>query len=120
VGLHVSHTVLWGRYDLYSSNFHIPLGKEAQVSVAGSIDEVPLIPDAELPVLPDELCGIWAYIKWEAAGCPNRSQEESDKEYRSGIEVPVLSTPSAQKETQRRVIENMRRLRKNGASWIGK
>lgn len=38
-----------------------------------------------LPALPQELCGIWAYIKWEQAGCPNRSQEDADKEYQAGI-----------------------------------
>ena len=36
---------------------------------------------------PNELCGIWAYIKWEAAGCPNRSGEESDREYQRAIQV---------------------------------
>ena len=34
-----------------------------------------------------ELCGIWAYIKWEAAGCPNRSKEEADREYENAIKV---------------------------------
>lgn len=46
-----------------------------------------LIPDSELPELPGELCGIWAYIQWEAAGCPNRSQHESDAEYQKAIAV---------------------------------
>lgn len=34
-----------------------------------------------------ELCGIWAYIKWEQAGCPNRSKEEADREYEAAIKV---------------------------------
>jgi alpha-glucan,water dikinase len=42
-------------------------------------------PEGPLPEISNELCGIWAYIKWEEAGCPNRSQEESDMEYRAGI-----------------------------------
>jgi hypothetical protein len=32
-----------------------------------------------------ELCGIWAYIKWEVSGCPNRSKEEADREYQEGV-----------------------------------
>lgn len=36
-----------------------------------------------------ELCGIWAYIKWEQAGCPNRSKEEADREYEAGIQELV-------------------------------
>lgn len=52
-----------------------------------------LIPDSELPELPGELCGIWAYIQWESAGCPNRSQAESDAEYKKAIVVrPLLAT----------------------------
>ena len=34
-----------------------------------------------------ELCGIWAYIKWENDGCPNRSAQESDAEYQVSIRV---------------------------------
>ena len=40
-----------------------------------------LIPDEQLPELPQELCGIWAYIQWEDAGCPNRSHQDSDAAY---------------------------------------
>ena len=43
--------------------------------------------DSELPELPGELSGIWSYIKWEVAGCPNRSQQESDAEYQLAIQV---------------------------------
>ena len=50
-----------------------------------SIDEQ--IPDAELPELPGDLCGIWSFIKWELAGCPNRSQQESAHEYQQAIEA---------------------------------
>jgi hypothetical protein len=45
------------------------------------------VPDSELPELPGELAGIWAYIKWEVAGCPNRSQQESDAAYQASIEA---------------------------------
>ena len=81
------------RYDLYDSNFHVPLVAVHSASVQESLDDFQLIPDEQLPVLPDELCGIWAYIKWESAGCPNRSQEESDKEYRVGIEARPHPSP---------------------------
>lgn len=42
------------------------------------------------PPLPQDLCGIWAYIKWEVAGCPNRSKEEADREYEQGIQEMVM------------------------------
>lgn len=42
-------------------------------------------PVGPLPEIPNELSGIWAYIKWEEAGCPNRTQEETDREYKAGI-----------------------------------
>lgn len=69
-------------YDQGSTNYHIPLtGSVATMS----IDEQ--IPDADLPDLPGELCGIWSYIKWEQAGCPNRTEQESQAAYRETIEV---------------------------------
>jgi len=69
-------------YDQGGTNYHIPLtGSVAMMS----IDEQ--IPDAELPDLPGELCGIWSYIKWEQAGCPNRNEQESQAAYRDAIEV---------------------------------
>ena len=42
---------------------------------------------ALLPDLSGELCGIWAYIQWEEAGCPNRSQADADAEYQKSIEA---------------------------------
>ncbi len=40
---------------------------------------------------PSELCGVWAYIKWENDGCPNRSAQESDSEYQASIRVSFQS-----------------------------
>ena len=40
----------------------------------------------EIPELPADLCGIWAYIKWEFSGCPERSEKDADQEYRQGIQ----------------------------------
>jgi len=78
------------RYDLFGSNFQVPL-RLALTSM--SMDEADmqgtLIPDSELPELPGELCGIWSYIQWESAGCPNRSQAESDNEYQKAIAVSL-------------------------------
>lgn len=69
-------------YDREGTNYHIPLtGSVATMS----IDEQ--IPDAELPDLPGELCGIWSYIKWEQAGCPNRTEQDSQAAYREAIKV---------------------------------
>ena len=72
------------RYDQKGTNFHIPLNGNVATM---SIDEQ--IPDAELPELPGDLCGIWSFIKWELAGCPNRSQEESHHEYQQAIEASL-------------------------------
>ena len=76
------------RYDLFGSNFQVPL-RLALTSMSMDEDDIAggLIPDSELPELPGELCGIWAYIQWESAGCPNRSQAESDAEYKKAIAV---------------------------------
>lgn len=69
-------------YDQGGTNFHIPLtGSVATMS----IDEQ--IPDAELPDLPGELCGIWSYIKWEHAGCPNRNEQQNQEAYKEAIAV---------------------------------
>lgn len=50
----------------------------------------PLAPPPTPPPVPQDLCGIWAYIKWEVAGCPNRSKEEADREYEQGIQEMVM------------------------------
>ena len=84
------------RYDLYGSNFQVPL-RLALTSMTMDEEDTHgmLIPDSELPELPGELCGIWAYIQWESAGCPNRSKAESDAEYQKAIAVwPLLPVTS--------------------------
>lgn len=45
----------------------------------------PVLSLEEIPEIPSELAGIWAYIMWESAGCPQRSQDAADREYREGI-----------------------------------
>lgn len=39
-----------------------------------------------IPDVPQKLCDIWAYLKWEISGCPNRSMEDANAEYQVGIE----------------------------------
>lgn len=82
-----SSTGTW--YDFYKDNFHVPLRLALSTLALESIDdeEVNSVAEAQLPELPGELTGIWAYIKWENDGCPNRSQQESDAEFRRGIQV---------------------------------
>ncbi|PRW33076.1 alpha-glucan water chloroplastic [Chlorella sorokiniana] len=96
-------------YDLNGTNFQVALRGEPEDPVAVTLTSMdsatasaptngngraaaparelpPLMPMDQVPQLPQELCGIWAYIKWEQAGCPNRSKEEADREYEAGIQ----------------------------------
>ena len=76
-------------FDDNGHNFAVPLREGAESimailgqgtgSVSKSIDQAPS------ETLPEELCGIWAYVKWEAAGSPARPQTEADAEYQLGI-----------------------------------
>ncbi|KAL4422809.1 hypothetical protein ABPG75_009006 [Micractinium tetrahymenae] len=97
-------------YDLNGTNFQVALRGEpedpAAVPVAepaagangngngngahATLELPVLLPLDRVPQLPQELCGIWAYIKWEVAGCPNRSKEEADREYEQGIQEMVM------------------------------
>ena len=60
-----------------------------------TIDEEILIPAEQLPDLPGELCGIWAYLQWEDAGCPNRSAADSDNAYQLAIQVRMFTDPGS-------------------------
>ncbi|KAK9816496.1 hypothetical protein WJX72_001009 [[Myrmecia] bisecta] len=71
-------TGVW--YDLTGDNWQIPL------KLSQEKRSTTRIPDDQLPEIPGELSGIWAYIKWEVAGCPNRSQQDSDAEYQIAIQ----------------------------------
>lgn len=83
-------------YDIHGGNFHIPLSLEgvssttAGYSSSESEDEghdgrALLLSFDEIPDVPQDLAGVWSYMKWEASGCPNRSEEESDREYQNAI-----------------------------------
>lgn len=73
-------------YDAQGSNFHVPLRLALSSMAELTIDDEVFIPPEQLPDLPSELCGIWSYIRWEAAGCPNRSQQDSDAAYQAAIQ----------------------------------
>lgn len=57
--------------------------REGEAAEVGEEKKAPV----EVADPPSELCGIWAYIKWENDGCPNRSAQESDAEYQASIRV---------------------------------
>ncbi|QDZ23333.1 alpha-glucan water dikinase [Chloropicon primus] len=76
------------------SNFTIPLGQGAEdrssspaaKAKSSTAAATPARRQAPIPELPADLCGIWAYIKWEHSGCPERSAVEADREFQEGIE----------------------------------
>jgi alpha-glucan,water dikinase len=80
------------------ANFQAPLraalvgtSSEEEDAEAFAAGQPPLLPPDAVPPPPAELCGVWAYMRWEAAGCPGRSQAESDAEYeRATAEVRLL------------------------------
>jgi hypothetical protein len=57
-------------------------GRHVQYHAPADSDAV-----CRMPLLLQELQGVWAYIKWEVAGCPNRSQQEADAEYQMACKV---------------------------------
>ena len=73
-------------------NFRVHLGGDSASAPAVSPSPTPsaAAPEprrrASIPELPSELCGIWAYVKWEHSGCPERSTQDADREYSEGIE----------------------------------
>jgi len=49
-----------------------------------------LLPQSQIPPIPQDLAGVWSYMKWEADGCPNRSKEEADREYDASLKELAL------------------------------
>uniref|UniRef100_A0A383VC26 Uncharacterized protein n=1 Tax=Tetradesmus obliquus TaxID=3088 RepID=A0A383VC26_TETOB len=66
-------------YDHLGSNFAVPLrsGKEE----AGQA----VVKTAERQKLPQALCDTWAWIRWDHAGRPHRSEEQADLEYEAAV-----------------------------------
>lgn len=98
-------------YDLNGANFQVPLRQSEHqnggsttsisaplssngngngvASVQGQIQEN-LLPLDQIPAIPQDLSGVWAYMKWEAAGYPARSKEEADTEYEASLRELAL------------------------------
>ncbi|RMZ55539.1 hypothetical protein APUTEX25_000122 [Auxenochlorella protothecoides] len=79
-------------YDLNGANFQVQLrdgGGGGAAAPAGDVRPA-LLPADAVPNLPQELCGVWAYLAWERAGCPARSGAEADAEYDAGVAELVL------------------------------
>eukprot|EP00192_Tetraselmis_astigmatica_P021674 CAMPEP_0117674282 /NCGR_PEP_ID=MMETSP0804-20121206/14949_1 /TAXON_ID=1074897 /ORGANISM="Tetraselmis astigmatica, Strain CCMP880" /LENGTH=294 /DNA_ID=CAMNT_0005483129 /DNA_START=65 /DNA_END=949 /DNA_ORIENTATION=+ len=75
-------TGLW--HDYHGSNFVVgldPLDPLAAPSLDG-FEGHPAPPAS----LPDDLCGLWTYKKWEQAGFPFRSEDESGFYYRAAVQ----------------------------------
>jgi alpha-glucan,water dikinase len=84
-------------YDLNGANYQVPLraalvGTPSASDVLRSVDSddedaaaAVLLPLDQVPPVPQDLAGVWAYMRWEAAGCPQRSREEGDAEYRVAV-----------------------------------
>lgn len=93
-------------YDINGVNFQIPLRKGLSVPTpppaaattngngngnGKTISSTPkqqedLLSMNQIPPIPQDLGGVWAYMKWEAAGCPARSKEEADSEYENSLQ----------------------------------
>ena len=86
-------------HDLNGGNFHVPLkldlGRGNIPKGENRPQEVEkqqkkLLDERDIPAIPQNLSGVWSYMKWESAGCPNRSQEEADREYQNAIQELVM------------------------------
>lgn len=80
-------------YDLNGTNYKVPLkadlvraSSEFSSSEDSDDEQDLMLPLSSIPPLPQDLSGVWAYMKWEHAGCPNRSKEEADREYAFALE----------------------------------
>ena len=70
-------------FDFNGTNFRVPL----DLSDACEVEFADVAPGGgPLPEIPQKLAGIWAYVKWELAGCPERSQDAADQEFKAGLQ----------------------------------
>lgn len=84
-------------YDFNGSNYQVPLRRELASAADDYVsseseddEEQVLLPLSAIPALPQDLSGVWAYMKWEHAGCPNRSKEEADHEYQNALDELIM------------------------------
>jgi alpha-glucan,water dikinase len=68
------------RYDNNSSNFRAPLRADADTGYK------------PVEVLPKPLCDKWAWVRWDYAGRPPRSEAQANEEYETGIQVRKKAT----------------------------
>lgn len=104
-------------YDFNGGNFHIPLrldgeqkgdgsGARAHRKLEGVTRKKQMLREDDIPAIPQDLAGVWSYMKWENAGCPNRSQEDSDREYNVAMnELTVFLRQGVSLETLKSVAE---------------
>ena len=116
-------------YDINGVNFQVPLrqglsttaaadkvesstnGSSSSSSSSSSATTAEnLLPLDKIPSIPQDLGGVWAYMKWEANGCPGRSKEEADLEY-------VVSMKELTTLLRRRVsLEELRKVASEGVT----
>ena len=76
-------------YDHNGTNFVVPLNPSAAAvgplgSTAGGADDRSrgaALSSLDLPQLPEELCNVWAWIKWDAEGRPSRDRDQAEAEF---------------------------------------
>lgn len=66
-------TATW--YDCHGTNFVVDLHKSATEAKRSQ----------DIPAPPKELCDVWAWIKWDYSGRPNRGQAQAQLEYDNAI-----------------------------------
>lgn len=64
------------RYDNNSFNFRVELRPDVDVAAPPKVDQ-----------LPKELCDMWAWVRYDFAGRPPRSDDDSASEYERGVQV---------------------------------
>jgi hypothetical protein len=67
------------RWDHLGSNFAVQLRPNKEPAAPGA----PKV--AEKAQLPQALCDTWAWIRWDHAGRPHRSEEQADMEYEAAV-----------------------------------
>jgi hypothetical protein len=67
------------RWDHLGSNFAVQLRPNKEPAAPGAPKA------AEKAKLPQALCDTWAWIRWDHAGRPHRSEEQADMEYEAAV-----------------------------------
>jgi hypothetical protein len=67
------------RWDHLGSNFAVQLRPNKEPAAPGAPKA------ADKAKLPQALCDTWAWIRWDHAGRPHRSEEQADMEYEAAV-----------------------------------